>query len=217
MIPCLPCANWQNGLGFSQVQTDSGATLRRYQPSRELFGQSLGRQNLKVFTIYSIILYNRHIYQIFIRFSLRLTRFSDIALPNLSSNKITLFFVYSVFYPQKNTIRMNLLAQALVQRAFQIKYGYPTEFSAEEILQEFQKRYNLALNMRQGLESDHSWAKSIDGLSLLEDPGETETERERRQSAMKRLALAAGYSPVELDLLAEEYLARLEVHWIQEG
>jgi hypothetical protein len=112
---------------------------------------------------------------------------------------------------------MNLLAQALVQRAFQIKYGYPTEFSAEEIFQEFQKRYNLALNMRQDPQSDHSWAKIIDGLSLLEDPGETETERERRQSAMKRLAVAAGYSPAELDLLAEEYLARLEVHWIQEG
>jgi hypothetical protein len=111
---------------------------------------------------------------------------------------------------------MNLLAQALVQRAFQIKYGYPTEFSAEEILQEFQKRYDLALNMRQGPQSDHSWAKIIDGLSVLEDP-ETETERERRQSAIKRLAVAAGYSPAELDLLAEEYLARLEVHWIQEG
>jgi hypothetical protein len=31
------------------------------------------------------------------------------------------------------------------------------------------------------------------------------------------LATAAGCSAMELDLLAEEYLARLEVRWIQEG
>jgi hypothetical protein len=110
---------------------------------------------------------------------------------------------------------MNLPAPALVQRAFQIKYGYPTEFSADEIFQEFQKRYNLALNIRQGPASDLSWVKILEGVSLLEDPGETETERERRRSAIKCLAVAAGYNPVELNLLAEEYLARLEVHWIQ--
>jgi hypothetical protein len=111
---------------------------------------------------------------------------------------------------------MNLPAQALVQLAFQIKYGYSTELSADEIFQEFQKRYNLALDMRQGPDSDLSWTKILEGVPLLEDPGETETERERRRSAIKSLAAGAGYSPAELDLLAEEYLARLEVHWIQE-
>jgi hypothetical protein len=54
-------------------------------------------------------------------------------------------------------------------------------------------------------------------MSLLKEPGETEAERKRRRSAIESLATAAGYSAMELDLLAEEYLARLEVRWIQEG
>jgi len=148
-----------------------------------------------------------------------LTQFSDTALHgfNLLLRKTALFFVNSEFCLYEDIIRMNLLTPALVQRAFQIKYGYPTELSADEIYQEFEMRYNLALDMRQSPESDLSWTKILEGVSLIEDPGQTETERERRRSAIKRLAVAAGYNPVELDLLAEEYLARLEVRWIQEA
>ena len=52
---------------------------------------------------------------------------------------------------------------------------------------------------------------------IIERAGETGAQRKRRRSAIERLATAAGYSAMELDLLTEEYLARLEVRWIQEG
>jgi hypothetical protein len=106
--------------------------------------------------------------------------------------------------------------QALVLRAFQIKYGYPIELSPDEIYREFQKRYNLALKMKESSGSGLSWTELLEGFHF-HDPGETRTERERRRSAIKGLAAAAGCSPVELDLQAEEYLAQLEVIWIQEG
>jgi len=112
---------------------------------------------------------------------------------------------------------MNLLAPELVQRAFQIKYGFAHDLSIDQIYQEFERRYNLALTLRQRPGNDHSWTKIIEGVSSLEDPEEIKAERERRQSEIAKLAAAAGYSPVELDLLSEEYLARLEVRWIHEG
>ncbi len=112
---------------------------------------------------------------------------------------------------------MNLPTTELIQRAFRIKYGYPTELSADEIYQEFEKRYNLALDIRQIPGSDPSRTKTLEGISLLKGPGETEAERKRRRSAIEKLARAAGCSAAELDLLAEEYLARLEVRWIHEG
>jgi formiminotetrahydrofolate cyclodeaminase len=117
----------------------------------------------------------------------------------------------------KSFIRMSLRTPELVRRAFQIKYGYPTELSADEIYQEFERRYNLALDVRQTSGSDLSWTKILEGMSLLKEPAETEAERARRRSAIQTLATAAGYPPLELDLLAEEYLARLEVRWIREG
>ena len=131
--------------------------------------------------------------------------------------KSLFFFVKSEFSLHERFIRMNVLTPELVQRAFRIKYGYPTELSADEIYQEFERRYNLALNFRQNPGNDFSWTKILEGMSLLEEPKETETERQRRRSAIERLAATAGYSSVELDLLAEEYLSRLEVRWIQEG
>jgi hypothetical protein len=112
---------------------------------------------------------------------------------------------------------MNLPTTELVQRAFRIKYGYPTVLSAGEIYQEFERRYNLALDIRRTSGSELSWTKTLEGMSLLKEPGETEAERKRRRSAIEGLATAAGCSAMELDLLAEEYLARLEVRWIQEG
>ena len=112
---------------------------------------------------------------------------------------------------------MNLPTTELIERAFRIKYGYPTEFSAGEIYQEFERRYNLALDIRRTPGSDLSWTKTLEGMSSPKQPGETETKRKRRRSAIESLATAAGYSAMELDLLVEEYLARLEVRWIQEG
>jgi hypothetical protein len=112
---------------------------------------------------------------------------------------------------------MNLLAPELVQRAFQIKYGFAHDLSIDQIYQEFERRYNLALTQRQGPGNDHLWTKIIEGVSSLEDPEEIKAERVRRQSEIARLAAGAGYSPVELDLLSEEYLARLEVRWMHEG
>jgi len=112
---------------------------------------------------------------------------------------------------------MNLPTTELIQRAFRIKYGYPTELSADQIYQEFERRYNLALDIRQTPGSDLSWSRTLEGISLMEGPGETEAERKRRRFAIESLATAAGYSKVELDLLAEEYLSRLEVSWIQKG
>jgi hypothetical protein len=114
-------------------------------------------------------------------------------------------------------MRDRTLAPALVQRAFQIKYGYPTELSADEIYQEFERRYNFALKLRQGPGSDLSWSKTLEGISLLGDRRATRAERTRRRCEIASLAVEAGYSLAELDLLAEEYLARLEVRWIQEG
>ena len=112
---------------------------------------------------------------------------------------------------------MNLLAPELVKRAFQIKYGFARDLSIDQIYQEFERRYNLALSLRQRPGNDYSWTKIIEGVSSLEDPEKIKAERERRQSEIAKLAAAGGYSSVELDLLSEEYLARLEVRWIYEG
>jgi hypothetical protein len=112
---------------------------------------------------------------------------------------------------------MSLRAPELVQRAFQIKYGYPTELSADQIYREFERRYDRALNVRQTPGSDLSWTRILEGTSSLKEPGKTEAERKKRGSAIQKLAAAAGYSPMELDLLAEEYLAHLEVRWIRAG
>ena len=102
----------------------------------------------------------------------------------------------------------------LLKRAFQIKYGFAQDLSIDQIYQEFERRYNLALSLRQRRGNDYSWTKIIEGVSSLEDPEEIKAERERRQSEIAKLAAVAGYSPVELDLLSEGYLARLEVRWI---
>ena len=62
---------------------------------------------------------------------------------------------------------MNLPTTELIQRAFRIKYGYPTELSADQIYQEFERRYNLALDIRRTPGSELSWTKPLEGISLL--------------------------------------------------
>lgn len=115
------------------------------------------------------------------------------------------------------SIRMNLLTPELVLRAFQIKYDYPRNLSIGEIYHEFERRYNVALNLRQSSEVDRSREKILEGISLTADPAGNQAECKRRRSEIASIAAAVGCHPTELELLAEDYLAQLEVRWIQEG
>jgi hypothetical protein len=102
----------------------------------------------------------------------------------------------------------------LVRKAFLTKYGYSPNLSYDEILCEFQRRYDRAQALRQGNAGLHRIMLVIEGID--ENAAKEEASRERgvRKLKFERLTEESGYGVTELELLVEGFAARLEAEWI---
>jgi hypothetical protein len=105
----------------------------------------------------------------------------------------------------------------LIRQAFLTKYGYSPDLTYEEILREFQRRYDLAQNLRQQHAGVHKVILVIEGMDEGTAHEAALREREMRKLKMVRLTAANGCGITELDQLVEGYAARLEVEWIQQS
>jgi hypothetical protein len=103
----------------------------------------------------------------------------------------------------------------LIRKAFLIKYGYAPGLTYEEIVCEFQKRYDHAQALRLTNRGLHRLMLVIEGMSENSVKEEASLEREIRKHKMDRLTAESGYGPAELEQLVEGYAARLEAEWIQ--
>src|ERR1700737_216637 len=105
-------------------------------------------------------------------------------------------------------------ASHLVRRAFLIQYGYTPDLAENEIWLEFQRRYDHAQTLlRQNAHFRHLMLV-IEGMAANVGENEAFWEREIRKRKIQRLCNENGLSALELDLLAEEYVAHLELRWI---
>jgi hypothetical protein len=123
------------------------------------------------------------------------------------------------FGSRRNThhkgLTMSIPDGHLVRKAFLTKYGYPPDLTYEEILCEFQKRYDHAQALRLTNGGVHRVMLVIEGIAENSAKGEASLEREVRKLKLERLTAESGYGATELDQLVEGYAARLEAEWIQ--
>jgi hypothetical protein len=105
----------------------------------------------------------------------------------------------------------------LIRQAFLTKYGYSPDLTYQEILREFQKRYDLAQELRQQHAGLHKVILVIEGMDEGTAHEAALREREVRKLKMARLTAANGFGITELDQLVEGYAARLEAEWIQQA
>jgi len=103
----------------------------------------------------------------------------------------------------------------LVRKAFLTKYGYPPDLSYDEILREFERRYDRAQTLRRENAGSHRIMLVIEGMADSAATEEASLEREVRKLKMERLTKESGYGVTELDQLVEVFAERLEVEWIQ--
>jgi hypothetical protein len=103
----------------------------------------------------------------------------------------------------------------LVRKAFLTKYGYSPDLTYDEILCEFQKRYDQAQALRQKNAGLHRIMLIIEGMAEGTAKDAASGERDVRKHKIERLLEESGYGVTELDQLVEGYAARLEVEWIQ--
>jgi hypothetical protein len=103
----------------------------------------------------------------------------------------------------------------LVRKAFLTKYGYPPDLTYEEIVSEFQKRYDCAQALRLIEGGSHRGMLVIEGMDESFAKGAVSLEREARQRKMEGLSEGTGYGITELDQMVEGYASRLETVWIQ--
>jgi hypothetical protein len=103
----------------------------------------------------------------------------------------------------------------LVRKAFLMKYGYSPDLTYEEILSEFQKRYDHAQALRLQNASSHKIMLIIEGISESPVKEEASLERQVRKIEIERLAQESDYGITELDQMVEGFAQRLEVEWIQ--
>ena len=103
----------------------------------------------------------------------------------------------------------------LVRKAFLTKYGYAPDLTYEEILFEFQRRYDHAQALRQENAGLHSMMLIIEGMSESSAKEEASLERAVRKLKIERLTENSGYGATELDQMVEGFAARLEAEWIQ--
>ena len=103
----------------------------------------------------------------------------------------------------------------LVRKAFLMKYGYSPDLSYEEILCEFQKRYDYAQALRLQNAGSHKIMLIIEGISETSAKEEASLEREVRKVEIERLTQESDYGITELDQMVEGFAQRLEVEWIQ--
>jgi hypothetical protein len=105
----------------------------------------------------------------------------------------------------------------LIRQAFLTKYGYSPDLTYQEILREFQRRYDLAQELRQQHAGVHKVMLVIEGMDEGTAHEAALGERELRKFKMEGLLVVSGCGITELDQLVEGYAARLEVEWIQQS
>jgi len=103
----------------------------------------------------------------------------------------------------------------LIRMAFLTKYGYSPDLTHEEIVCEFQRRYDHAQARRLENAGSHRIMLIIEGMSEESAKEDASLERELRKYKIECLTKESGYGVTELDQLVEGYAARLEVLWIQ--
>ena len=103
----------------------------------------------------------------------------------------------------------------LVRKAFLTKYGYAPDLTYDEILCEFQRRYDHAQVLRQENAGLQRIMLIIEGMAESTANEEASGEREVRKLKLEGLTEESGYGLTELDQLVEGFAARLEVEWIQ--
>ena len=103
----------------------------------------------------------------------------------------------------------------IVRKAFLMKYGYAPDLSYEEILCEFQKRYDYAQALRLQNAGSHKMMLIIEGNSESSTREEASLEREVRKLKIEHLTRESGYGCTEIDQMIEEFAQRLEAEWIQ--
>jgi hypothetical protein len=115
----------------------------------------------------------------------------------------------------KNPKRMTKPIAHLGRAAFLIKYGYDPDLVPDQIAKEFEQRYDHAGKLRRRNASLHRISMVIEGMP--EDSTEEDAfwERVMRKHRLEILCASHGLSALEGDMLAEEYIARLEAHWIE--
>ena len=115
----------------------------------------------------------------------------------------------------QNPKRMTKPIAHLGRAAFLIKYGYDPDLVPEQITNEFAQRYDHAGNLRRRNASLHRILMVIEGMP--EDATEEDAfwERVVRKHRLEILCANHGLSVLEGDMLAEEYIARLEAQWIE--
>jgi hypothetical protein len=96
-----------------------------------------------------------------------------------------------------------------------MKYGYSPDLSYEEILCEFQKRYDHAQALRLQNAGSHKIMLVIEGIAESLAKEEASLEREVRKLKIERLTQESDYGITELDQMVEGFAQRLEVEWIQ--
>ena len=104
----------------------------------------------------------------------------------------------------------------LVRKAFLTKYGYSPDLTYDQILCEFQKRYDRAQVLRRENAGLHRIMLIIEGMAEGTAKEAASGERQVRKHKIERLLEETGYGVTELDQLVEGYAARLEVEWIQQ-
>jgi hypothetical protein len=103
----------------------------------------------------------------------------------------------------------------LIRKAFLTKYGYPPDLTYEEIVSEFQKRYDHAQALRLTNCGLHRSMLVIEGMAESSANEEASFERQVRKLKIARLTVESGYGITELDQLVEGFAGRLEAEWIQ--
>src|SRR5271165_1096341 len=103
----------------------------------------------------------------------------------------------------------------LVRKAFLTKYGYAPNLTYEQMLFEFQRRYDHAQALRQENAGLHIIMLIIEGMAESSAKEEASLEREVRKLKIERMTENSGYGITELDQLVEGFAARLEAEWIQ--
>ncbi len=99
--------------------------------------------------------------------------------------------------------------------AFLIKYGYAWDLAPDEIYAQFRQRYDQAERLRRRSATPQQILMAIEGFPADASEENTFWERAIRKYRLEKLCAEHGLSAIEADLLAEEYIARLELQWIQ--
>jgi hypothetical protein len=103
----------------------------------------------------------------------------------------------------------------LVRKAFLTKYGYPPDLTYDELLREFQSRYDHAHALRLQNAGSHQIMLIIEGIAEGSAKAEASLERQVRKLKIERLTKESDYGLTELEQLVEGFAQRLEVEWIQ--